>query len=579
VLIDGLASLDAGRIATPWPRRDLAPLATTNDPGTSPGSPLRLGSVSTGAHTAPIAARAGWRPRALIPDWSAPAWGAIGVTSVFIGLTCWWLTQDRSIPIYDAGYDLNTAIKYHNMLQSGNLLGPFNHTLVYPPLAFLVGASGAFIGGVNVSSPIIAENVVFVSLLTLGCYQTGRLLFGAWSGLLAVIFAVGSPLLIAQFHVFMLDAPEAGLVAVSMWLILASEDFSRTRVAGVAGLVLGCGLLVKAQFPLYVIGIVLAALAFGGWRNWRGLAVFAALAFIIGAPWYIDHFSNLSEIWRLAGVNAAPGNAPPILSTANLLWYFWNTLNSLLLAPLFLLVLGGSIWTIIALYRREEARALRLEFLAGGFIAWLAISLTVHHDIRYSMPLLPYLAVLGTGWIVHLPRAARLATAAVLVLAVAANTLGSTFGVGGQVEAKLLSPSTTDPLSNRIVLYSNQGALGVAGPRRDGDVPGLLRALHSSGVRVVNWSAKESSGPDFSSEGLKPLAMIAGLELGSRTLTLMGNPGNAVLVHDPVAIGAPAACTRLSDGTGVWVLRANPTFSGRRELFCPFPRPHYYPSL
>lgn len=111
------------------------------------------------------------------------------------------------------------------MLQSGDLLGPFDNVLQYPPLALLVGALAMFVGGVNVASPIIAENVVFVSLLTLGCYQTGRLLFGARAGLLAVIFVLGSPLLIAQFHVFMLDAPETALVAVSMWLILASEDF------------------------------------------------------------------------------------------------------------------------------------------------------------------------------------------------------------------------------------------------------------------------------------------------------------------------------------------------------------------
>jgi 4-amino-4-deoxy-L-arabinose transferase-like glycosyltransferase len=502
------------------------------------------------------------------------------VTTVFIGLTCWWLTQDRSIPIYDAGYHLKTAIVYHGMLQSGNLLGPFNHVLKYPPLAFLVGAFAMFIGGVNVSTPIIAENVVFVSLLALGCYQTGRLLFGAPAGLLAVIFAVGSPLLIAQFHVFMLDAPQAAMVAVSLWLILATDDFSRTRLAGAAGVAVGCGLLVKSQFPLYVVGVVLAALALGGWRNWRGLVLFAAVAFVVAAPWYFDHLSYLHEIFRLAGTlpSAGAGTVQPTLSGANLLWYFWITLNSLLLAPLFLLVLGGSIWMIIAVYRREESRALRLEFLVGGFVAWLAISLTPHHDIRYSMPLLPYLAVVGTGWIVHLPRVARLAAAGLLVLAVAANTLGSTFGVGGQVEAKLVHfPSTTDPLSNRIVLYSNQGGLGVAGPRRDGDVPGLLRGLQRNGVRVVKWGAKESSEAGFSSEGLIPLAMIAGLEPASYALTLMGNPGNAVLVHDPITIGAPATCTRLSDGTGVWVLRANPAFSGRRELFCPFPSPHYYP--
>src|SRR5271155_214785 len=100
------------------------------------------------------------RPTLLVSRWSAPAWGAIAVTATFVAITCWWLTQDSSIPISDAAYHLETAIEYHRMLQSGNLLGPFNYVLEYPPLAFLVGAFAMFIGGVNVSSPIIAENLV-----------------------------------------------------------------------------------------------------------------------------------------------------------------------------------------------------------------------------------------------------------------------------------------------------------------------------------------------------------------------------------------------------------------------------------
>jgi hypothetical protein len=519
--------------------------------------------------------RARLEPRAAISRWSGPAWGAIGVTTAFIALTCWWLTQDRSIPIYDAGYDLETAIRYHNMLQSGDLLGPFNYVLQYPPLALLVGALAMFVGGVSVSSPIIAENLVFVSLLALGCYQTGRLLFGARAGLLAVIFVLGSPLLSAQFHVFMLDAPETALVAVSMWLILASEDFGRIRVAGLAGLAVGCGLLVKVQFPFFLAGIVLMALARGGWRNWRGLATFAAVALVVGAPWYIDHISEFGEIIRLAGspVGAAPGNLPPTVSGANLLWYFWSTLNSQLLAPLFILVLAGSIWTIAAVVRRKEASGVRLEFLVGGFVAWLAITLTHHHDIRYDMPLMPYLAVIGTGWIVHVPRVARLAAASVLVLAVAANTLGSTFGLGGQVETTLVSsPPATQALPDRIVFYSNRGFL-VAGPQRDGDVPRLLQALRHNGVTVVTWSLKQSEQPDFSFEGLRSLAMIAGL---SPSLETAGVSGSTVaLIHESIPPGAAPPCTRLSDGTGVWVARRNPA-SGSVGLYCPFRHPQFY---
>ena len=71
-------------------------------------------------------------PRWHIARWSAYAWGAIGAVAVFIAITCWWLTQDRSIPIYDAGDHLETALRYHNMLAAGNLLGPFTSDIDLP---------------------------------------------------------------------------------------------------------------------------------------------------------------------------------------------------------------------------------------------------------------------------------------------------------------------------------------------------------------------------------------------------------------------------------------------------------------
>src|ERR1700691_1437134 len=217
--------------------------------------------------------------------WSAYAWGAIAMAAGFIALTCWWLTQDRSIPIYDAGDHLETAFLFHDMIRAGNLLGPFNYESPYPPLGELVGAAAAFVGGVNVASPIIGENLVFVPLLVLGCYRTGRLLFDARAGLLAAVFVLGSSLLVAQLHVFMLDAPETALVAVSIWLLLACENFSRVGLAALAGVAVGAGMLVKAQFAPFVVGIVLMALLRGGWRNWRGFAAFAAVALVLAAAW------------------------------------------------------------------------------------------------------------------------------------------------------------------------------------------------------------------------------------------------------------------------------------------------------
>lgn len=277
-----------------------------------------------------------------------------------------------------------------------------------------------------------------------------------------------------------------------------------------------------------------------------------------------------------AGSGAASGNVAPTLSVANFTWYFWSTLNSQLFAPLFILALGGTVWTTVALVRRGDfAGDPRLEFLVGGVVAWLAITLTPHHDIRYDMPLLPYLAVIGTGWIVHLPRLPRLAATGTLALAVTANTLATTFGVGGLSAIKLVkSPPATEAFPDQIVFYSNRGFL-VAGPQRDGNVPGLFQALRRDGVELIAFDLKQSQGPDFSFEGLLALALIAKVSLYPEPSLAKRSPTVAALIHQPISPGAPATCARLSDGTGVWVVRLNPA-SGKLAYYCPLRRSHYY---
>jgi 4-amino-4-deoxy-L-arabinose transferase-like glycosyltransferase len=507
------------------------------------------------------------------------AWGAIGATTAFIVLTCWWLTQDRSIPIYDAGDQLETAFRYHNMLQAGNLLGPFTYNNIYPILGHIVGALAALIGGVNVASPIIGENLVFVPLLALGCYQTGRLLFGPLAGMLAVVFVLGSPLLISMFHVFLLDAPLAALVAVAVWLILASEDFSRPSVAALAGLAVGLGVNIKVQFALFLIGLVVVVLLHGGWRNWRGFTIFSVVALAVGLPWYLVHFSELGEMFELAssGPGTPPGNIPPTLSIDNLMWYFWSVLNSQLLAPLFVLAVTGFIWTLVTLVRDRGRQAARLEFLAGGFAAWLVITfVTPHHDIRYGLPLIGYLAVVGTGWIACIPRATRPAAIAVLMVGVCANTLGITFGVGHETIVALAKPlPATEQGPDRIIIFATNGFLASA-PHRDGDVPGLLDTLHREGVRTVAWGAEQSALPDFSSAGLIPLAEIAELTpVLTRSPEYSRSASVATLIHESVTSHTPVTCDRLSDGTGVWIVRYDATAS-KLAFYCPTRRPQFY---
>lgn len=562
-------------------------------------------AVAGQATTAPRARR----PIALtvgVTRWTGYAWGAIAVTVAFVAMTCWWLSQDHSIPIYDAGNHLGIAFEFRDMLKAGNFLGPFEaESSVYPPLGHLVAALGALVGGVNVAAPIIAVNIVFGSLLALGCYRTGRLLFGSAAGLLAVIFVFGSPLLIELMHVFMLDPPMAALVAVTIWLLLASEDFRRVDVSAAAGVAAGAGMLIKVQFAIYVAGLIVLMLFGGGWRNVRGIAAFAAIGIVIGAPWYIDHASLISSMLEVAqahptntsvAVPPPPGNIPPLLSTRNLLWYFWSVLNLQLLPLLFVVAAGGTLWMIVTLAKSRSStqpaerrtHRLRLELLGGGFLTWLILTITPHHDIRYGLPLLVYATIVATGWIIMLPSAPRRALVAVVVLGVAANTLALTFGVGREKTVALASsPPSTQQLPDRIVFYPSTGFLSAA-PTRNGDVPELLAALRREGVTTLTWSFEQSRLADFSFEGLLSLARIANLQPVLRRQLEFGRQANvATLIHEPIAPNVPEPCTRVKDVdevwvnpyekgvTGVWVARWDAA-AGKMALYCPTRRPQYY---
>jgi 4-amino-4-deoxy-L-arabinose transferase-like glycosyltransferase len=510
---------------------------------------------------------------------------SVAVAALFIGITLWWLTQDRGIPVFDAGVRLHQAIIVYEYLRSGNLGAALTTTTPYPPLSYLVGALGLWVGGIGIAPPIIAANLVFVSLLALGCYNVGRLAFGSRAGLLAVVFALGSPLITAQFHVFMTDAPEAAMVALAVWSILASERFSRVWISALAGVAVGVGLLSKEPFVFFVAGVVLVTLLRGGWRAWRGIVAFAAIALLIALPWYVSEFSQIHEVARGVATNQSASLgvaiAPHRWSLANLQWYASNILNAQLYAPLFLFFVVGYVWTIVGLVRRRAISPFSWELAIGVFVGWLGITATFPHDTRYSMPILVYLAVFGSGWVGRLPRVWRLAATVALVLVAIANTLSTSFGLGSVVDVKLpVAISNSLSMPKALTIYSNGGFL-VAAPHRDGDVLGLMRALRRHGVREVWWinlgphEPTPGFTPDFSEGGLKVFAVIARLGFNGFASTNELTASDALLGHGPVTPTEVSPCVTLSDGTGVWVRLGNPNGPGAKD-YCPFRHPAFY---
>lgn len=510
------------------------------------------------------------RPRRIggrieVPSWTGAAWCAIAATSAFVLLTLWWLTQDHAVPSGDAAEELWAAFRFRDYVLGGHVGAIFDYPAYYPPYGLLLGGIVSLAGGISRDGVVLGVNLVCIPLLALACYRIGRRVAGPRAGALAVVFALGAPLLIEQFHVFIIDGPEATLVALSVWLVLASERFGRVGIAALAGLAIGLGTGTKEQFPLYVTGLLVVVLARGGWRNVRGLAVFAGIALALGAPWYIVNAGDLKHIYSASQNGEGllfpvpPLARPPLFSLANVEWYGWATLNGLLFAPLALLAAIGVVWALWRMRERGERDGVVPELLGGLLGSWLLLTLLTHKDMRYSLPMIVYLAVLGTAWIARLARPARTVGTAALIAAVIATTLGMTFGVGGPVPAR--PPGNLGaalgvgvPPRNRVVVYANHDYL-VAGPRRDGDMLGFLRRLRQAGVRRIYWDPS-MAGPeheDFNGAGLSVLGRIAGLSVAKRIAVELILPRYAMLAYRPAPRGS-SACVRFRNGMGVVAL-------------------------
>jgi 4-amino-4-deoxy-L-arabinose transferase-like glycosyltransferase len=498
----------------------------------------------------------------------------------FIAVSVWWLTQDSRVQDWDNGLHTLIAFGIHDQIASGHLGGWFTEFNTYPPLAHLVGAGAVAVAGKSPMAVILASNIVFLPILAFATYGAGRLAYGPRAGLLAGLFALGTPILVSQMHVFMIDPPEAAMVAASVWAILASRRFERIGTSALAGALVGLAMMTKETSIVFVAGLVAVVLARGGWARWRGLLLFVVIAAAISLPWYVDHLQQLNGLVEgQGGTGAAPTleAAPALLSRASLAWYLWAALNIELLLPLSLFLLAGVAWTVISCVRDRRPDNLGPELLGGAFVSWLGITLVRHKDPRFILPALVYVAVLSTGWIAVARPRLRLAASAALVAIVAVNFLAVSVGIGHTVRVALPgAPAVSGVHARRLTLYSPDGYIR-GGPERDGDVLALMRALKREGVHSVTFDAGSTDVSDFTVYGLQVRAIQAGLPTpGAYDPAALGPRDAFMLRHVPTPGDAPP-CQRLQDGSGVYVELGNPVKPFETYTFtCPTRGPAVY---
>jgi 4-amino-4-deoxy-L-arabinose transferase-like glycosyltransferase len=483
----------------------------------------------------------------------------------------WWLIVDDGVVDTESGRHLQMAWNAYVAMGDGAPLALLDSPTEYPPLLHFVGIVGAAVAGLDVESFIGAQDLVFIPALAIGCYGAGSIAYGPTAGLLAAVFALAAPMAVSAFHMFLIDTAQAAMVALAIWAILASDRFSRTGVAALAGAAVGFGMLSKQNFPLFVAGLLLVVLLRGGWRHWRGLLAFAAVATLISATWYWSEVDRTLDLIRGASAaspatEVAAATTPDRWTTKNFGWYVWSTLNLSVLLPMTLMTAVGAVTLTLRSLRDRSRPDVTIELLVGGLLAYVALTWISLKDPRYALPALPYMAILGTGWLPLLRTPWRTVAVTAFCALAALNVVGAVADSGPQVRITLPGAPKSGLGERQFTLYSPGGWIS-GRPETNGAVLQVMRAARDAGVDGIAFDPGANQS-EFNHPGLDIMSRVAGLPLAAPYDET--NPRHLLLQNRLPPPADPAPCAVTSEGMGIY-LSPGPltTPFEQRDFTCP----------
>jgi 4-amino-4-deoxy-L-arabinose transferase-like glycosyltransferase len=355
------------------------------------------------------------------------------VVAAISGLDVWWRTMEKRPPHWDMAHHLYNSLVYLDGFSGSNLWRFFTADEYYPPFVYWVTDSFYALLGNEAIWVAILSNIVWIGLLVFSTYGVGKRLWNARVGWLSAVFVVSAPLIVDAGKDYMLDLPLTSIAALALYLLIRADGFASRRHSLLLGATCGCGLLVKWSFPLVVALPVVhaAAMALHDARARRrfdrllNLAAAGVVAFGIAGVWYLHNgLSVLGSLNAYDGPEGARLGNPRVASVQSALWYLWNLVNNELYLIPFLLVVFGIAFTV----RERELARRNLWPILMAVGTYVAFSLLRHKDVRYTLPMLPALAVIATSWLEYLAPRARALTSAAFVAYSAAAFMAISFG-------------------------------------------------------------------------------------------------------------------------------------------------------
>ena len=216
------------------------------------------------------------------------------------------------------------------------------------------------------------------------------------TAILGVVLTASMPILYGLSRQFLVEYGLTVIVVMWMYFLITSDHLQKRKNNIALGILLGLGLLMKVNFPLYVLApsaiVFIQRLRIKGLRDWQGIVMDICMILLPGialaSTWYVHNLSSVMSY----GVASGFGSSVSMYSTG-LLQYWRTVVNAGTSVYLFLCLV-----TLAAIVFVRRPGRIREVFTAGEttyvlaswfLVPFIVLSLGVNNDARFAAPILP----------------------------------------------------------------------------------------------------------------------------------------------------------------------------------------------
>jgi ribosomal protein S18 acetylase RimI-like enzyme len=311
-----------------------------------------------------------------------------------------WLYLDDRPPLWDMATHLNFGLKYLSAFTTDSTLSSIlNISHYYPPFYHWTLAPFFRLFGLYIYAGILS-NTLATGLILYSTCDIGKRFYGPRAGMLAAVLAVTYPVTSWTSRETWPDYWFTALAVLSIDLLLRTDGFQKLAFTLAFGFSVGCGMLAKWTFPIFVVGPFLYVFSKARslfLKTWRQ-PLYLGLALLVGAalalPWYAANIGHLRWEYSNFAADGIAETDPPGWTLPGLLYYIRVMLSYQLFAPFFILFLSG-------IYRsfRPKAKAVNLVCASWILLPWAFLLLWPNKDQRFILPALPAVALLSCHWV------------------------------------------------------------------------------------------------------------------------------------------------------------------------------------